>query len=106
MPITCRFAISVKRFGGTFERKRLRDVRLQLPLGVPLAETRIASAKRSGSRRVNSPQNTPTIEQPFSSVRLSGIFGISPAAKPTTSRRPRQAIERSAGSVYGPPTGS
>ena len=67
-----------------------------------------ASTRRSaaGSRRAKSPQNTPTIEQPFSSVRFSGIFGISPAAKPTTSRRPRQAIERSAGSVYAPPTGS
>ena len=37
---------------------------------------------------------TPTIEHPLSSVRLIGIFGISPAAKPTTRRRPRQRSER------------
>ena len=57
------------------------------------------AAKRSGSRRAKSPQKTPTIEHPFSSVRLSGILGMSPAAKPTTSRRPRQAVDLSAGSV-------
>jgi hypothetical protein len=60
----------------------------------------------SGSFRVKAPQNTPTIAQPFSSARLSGTFGISPAAKPTTRKRPFHAMSRSAISEYGPPTGS
>src|ERR1700733_14647829 len=37
-----------------------------------------------GSRAIEAPQNTPTISQPLSSVRLSGTRGISPAAKPIT----------------------
>ena len=37
-----------------------------------------------GSRRAKSPQNTPTIDAPFSSARLSGSAGIAPCAKPTT----------------------
>ena len=52
------------------------------------------SAQRAGSRRVSSPQNTPTIEHPFNSVRFNGIFGISPAANPTTGTRPRHAMDR------------
>ena len=64
------------------------------------------AAKAPRSRRAKSPQKTPTMVHPLSNGRLSGIFGISPAAKPTTSRRPRQAVERSACSVCGPPTGS
>jgi len=38
----------------------------------------------AGSRIANEPQNTPKISQPFKSTRLSGIFGISPLAKPIT----------------------
>ena len=37
--------------------------------------------------------------QPLSSARFSGIFGISPLAKPITRKRPRQAMLRSAGSL-------
>ena len=55
---------------------------------------------------VNWPQKTPMIDAPLSSVRLSGIFGISPAAKPMTRRRPFHAVARSAASEYLPPTGS
>ena len=50
------------------------------PVGGDLSE----AALRSGSRPVNAPQKTPTAEQPFSSSRFSGIFGMSPAAKPIT----------------------
>ena len=42
---------------------------------------------------------TPTMLQPLMSGRLSGIFGIGPAAKPMTSSRPPQAMSRSASSV-------
>ena len=94
------------RFGGAIEREGRGDVRLELAGRIPLPSWETLAANAAGSRRRKSPQNTPTIEQPFNSVRLSGIFGISPAAKPTTSRRPRHAQDRSAGSVYGPPTGS
>ena len=41
------------------------------------------------------------MSQPLSSVRLSGSFGISPAAKPITRKRPSQAIARSAASLMG-----
>jgi hypothetical protein len=61
---------------------------------------------RPGSRFANSPQNTPTADAPFSSSRFAAICGISPCANPTISKRPRQAIERSAASVSGPPTES
>ena len=60
--------------------------------------SQLFSRLRSGSLRVNAPQNTPTIEQPFSSAMLSGIFGMSPAANPTTRKRPFHAMSRSAGS--------
>ena len=62
---------------------------------------RMLCANSFGSRRAKSPQNTPTTRAPLSSARLSGSLGISPAAKPTTRSRPRQASERNAGSVYG-----
>ena len=57
------------------------------------------SAEIAGSRRVQSPQYTPTIERSFSNARFKAIFGISPAAKPITRSRPRQPVARSAGSV-------
>jgi len=72
------------------------------PVGGAYAE----AANSSGVRRVHSPQYTPTIERSMSSGRLSGTFGISPAAKPITRKRARQLDERSAASEYGPPTGS
>src|SRR5262249_12610794 len=43
--------------------------------------------------RTHDPQNTPRTAQLFSSTRLSGSFGISPAANPTTRWRPSQASE-------------
>ena len=42
----------------------------------------------AGSRSVQEPQNTPRTSQLFSSTRLSGSFGICPAAKPTTADLP------------------
>ena len=56
-------------------------------MGIAWAPTPIAtlSAPRiSGERAAKAPQKTPTIWQPFRSTRFSGIFGMSPAAKPTT----------------------
>ena len=64
------------------------------------------AADASGCRWAKEPQNTPTIEQPFRRGRFSGIFGISPEAKPMTRKRPPHAIDRSAGSLNAPPTAS
>ena len=43
---------------------------------------------------------------PLSRMRLSGMRGISPAAKPITTKRLPHFVARSACSEYGPPTGS
>ena len=41
-------------------------------------------AKAAGFLAVQAPQNTPTMSQPFSRARFSGMRGMSPAAKPIT----------------------
>ena len=48
------------------------------------ANSAIICALALGSRLAKSPQNTPTSEAPFSSVRFNGSDGIGPDAKPTT----------------------
>ena len=55
---------------------------------------------------VHLPHQTPTIEIPFTSVRLSDIFGISPFAKPITRSLPLNAVALNACSVTSPQTGS
>src|SRR6478672_6890104 len=65
-----------------------------LPSRAQVRISALFSRLASGSAFVKAPQNTPTISQPLSSARLSGIFGIVPAAKPTTRKRPFHAIER------------
>ena len=61
-----------------------RDMRFDLAFHQPAEQLHHVGLVIPLLRIANSPQNTPTIEQPFSSARFSGIFGISPAAKPTT----------------------
>ena len=89
MPITLRDAMRLQRVGGLRQRIDRVHVRRELALG----RTRRRAAPcwpdgLAGSRSMNAPQNTPTMSQPFSSARLSGSFGISPAAKPITRKRP------------------
>ena len=57
---------------------------LTLPWAYHWASSPIIAALALGSRRAKSPQNTPTSDAPFSSVRFSGNAGIGPEAKPTT----------------------
>src|SRR5439155_14107848 len=91
LPVTSRFAIFVSASAARSSGNVAEMCGFSLPSAYQRPSWRIDSANFCGSRRVNSPQYTPTIEQPLSSVRLSGIFGMSPAAKPTTRSRPRQA---------------
>src|SRR5437899_139688 len=65
-----------------------------LPSPHQRASRSIASLYCSRSWRTHAPQNTPSTAQPLSRTRLSGSFGISPAAKPTTRWRPSQPSER------------
>ena len=53
----------------------------------------------SGNKPTHAPQKTPTIWHPFKSVIFSGIFGISPAAKPITRYLPSQAVALRQGSA-------
>src|SRR5204863_7155690 len=63
-----------------------------LPSAVHLTSFSRLARFFSGLTLVHAPQNTPRISQPLSSARLSGIFGMSPAAKPITRKRPSQAM--------------
>ena len=89
LPITLRAAMSFSACAALRSADRPRAHARQFAL----ARTSAASWPcwrdgRAGSRSVHEPQNTPRTSQPFSSTRLSGSFGISPAAKPTTRKRP------------------
>ena len=82
------------------ERIDLLHVAGELALRAPMREPVDARPCRRPCRAApTAPQNTPSTAQPLSSTRLSGSFGISPAAKPTTRWRPSQASERTAGSL-------
>ena len=75
----------VERLRRLGEREHRVDRGRELAVGDPREDLRArARGSCAGSRIANEPQNTPTIWQPLSSTRLSGIFGISPDAKPTT----------------------
>ncbi len=78
------FADIGERIGGV-------DARLEPAVRNPVQDLSMLARWPSGIAPTASPQNTPTAAQPLSSSRLSGILGISPAAKPTTRKRPCQA---------------
>src|SRR5919198_428223 len=83
---TERAAVSLSASAASRKGKVCETCGLSLPSRYQRSSWRQLSANCFGSRREKSPQKTPTTEAPLRSGRLSGNLGMSPAAKPTTSR--------------------
>ncbi len=94
------------RFADLGQRIRRLNARGELPSDTQRSTSIMLARWPAGSRLTASPQNTPMASAPFNMSRLSGSFGMSPAAKPTTRKRPCHASARTAGSAYLPPTQS
>ena len=77
-----------------------------LPAAASVNSASTAALRSAGFRRPASPARTPTTEQPLMRTRFAFTMGRVPLAKPTVSKRPPKAMQRSDCSKTAPPTGS
>ena len=97
---------SFERLPELFKRIFRMNMDAQSPAFGPIQEPgHIVALRFRLSCREFAPVDAADIAAPQQD-QIEGRAGISPEAKPITSRRPFQASERSAASVSAPPTGS